>query len=727
MSTITQFPSGNTQYRIEFDYLARTFVVVTLVNSYNPTMNRVLEVGRDYRFLNPTMIEMLVDQSGFDIVRIHRQTGTDLVVDFRNGSVLTASDLTNAELQAIHIAEEGRDQTVDLAKEYADAAGSSAGNAKDSEDEARRIAASIQAAGKIGYITRRSFEKGFNVTTWNEALLWEEDGDYYRWDGTLPKNVPAGSTPESSGGIGLGAWVSVGDASLRSALQAEDGAKNIGSGKRKLIDNLNDIKHSGDYSTLQQAINDTTSRGRVLVSPGVYSESVSTGNADIEGSGYASLLKTGSEDYAIKVLQSVPHWERRSISKISLQGTATPNSVGVLYDPDDMLSGRWDISYVGMADFGVCIKKPTGNIGNTYQTVNFRASEYGYRAESVTGMHSGCDTFRDCYFQGISKYCIDIVNAQDGGGSVQIQDSIMEQCTGGGIRIDYNNIVPYTPIVIRNVWFELIATASTIDRDGSEEVPRQVKLINTPQAYVEESYLTNIELINSNLIARNCRIDTVSSNIYSMNVDANSSFIVENLYAGGEVGGVPIIKSVASQSGLFASSNLSLRGTPTVQAIKGAMGYHGTVRAADLYSGVVGSTTWTFPGTEEVTANCVEDGVAIGYGCAEVSINAGSSQLSSEIATITAGKWYVWGVNAKLVSGTGNFRFSEYISAGVIYTQDGKWTSTFGIGKAQSSGTIRLYLTAQTDTVIRLQNFFIVEFNTEADALAFCNARVAIG
>lgn len=218
MSTITQFPSGNTRYRIEFDYLARTFVVVTLVNSSNPALNRVLEVGRDYRFLSPTMIEMLVDQSGFDIVRIHRQTGTDLVVDFRNGSVLTASDLTNSELQAIHIAEEGRDQTVDLAKEYADAAGSSAGNAKDSEDEARRIAADIKAAGRFGYITRRSFEKGFNVTTWNEALLWEASGEYYRWDGEFPKIVPAGSTPDSTGEVKLGAWVSVGDASLAARL-----------------------------------------------------------------------------------------------------------------------------------------------------------------------------------------------------------------------------------------------------------------------------------------------------------------------------------------------------------------------------------------------------------------------------------------------------------------------------------------------------------------------------
>lgn len=245
MSTITQFPSGNTQYRIEFDYLARTFVVVTLVNSSNPAMNRVLEVGRDYRFLNPTMIEMLVDQSGFDIVSIHRQTGTDLVVDFRNGSVLTASDLTNSELQAIHIAEEGRDQTVDLAKEYADAAGSSAGNAKDSEDEARRIAASIKESGLIGYITSRSFEKGFNVTTWNEVLLWEEDGDYYRWDGTLPKNVPAGSTPETSGGIGRGAWVSVGDASLRSEISGKTGLSTIGK-----FSSIADLRNFDGYLSL---------------------------------------------------------------------------------------------------------------------------------------------------------------------------------------------------------------------------------------------------------------------------------------------------------------------------------------------------------------------------------------------------------------------------------------------------------------------------------------------
>lgn len=315
MSTITQFPSGNTQYRIEFDYLARTFVVVTLVNSSNPTLNRVLEVGRDYRFLNPTMIEMLADQSGFDIVRIHRQTGTDLVVDFRNGSVLTASDLTNAELQAIHIAEEGRDQTVDLAKEYADAAGTSAGNAKDSEDEARGIAASIKEAGRIGYITNRSFEKGFNVTAWNEVLLWEEDGEYYRWDGTLPKNAPAGSTPETSGGIGLGAWVSVGDASLRNQLNESDGFKLIGK--------------CDDISTLRTIEPDVDGQ-RIFVEK--HTTSIAPNESGDSGGGwfYADLAdSTTNDDNGVVIITSGGNRWKRDLSDVR---GITPKMFGAWMD-----------------------------------------------------------------------------------------------------------------------------------------------------------------------------------------------------------------------------------------------------------------------------------------------------------------------------------------------------------------------------------------------------------
>ncbi|HGN0426473.1 TPA: hypothetical protein ACKRKQ_000433 [Proteus mirabilis] len=68
--------------------------------------------------------------------------------------------------------------------------------------------------GSLGYVLVDSFEKGAEITTRYQALHWESNGEYYRWDGELPKYVPVNSTPENSGGIGLGNWVSVGDASL---------------------------------------------------------------------------------------------------------------------------------------------------------------------------------------------------------------------------------------------------------------------------------------------------------------------------------------------------------------------------------------------------------------------------------------------------------------------------------------------------------------------------------
>ncbi|MGL4725611.1 MAG: hypothetical protein ACRCWW_14085 [Scandinavium sp.] len=75
-----------------------------------------------------------------------------------------------------------------------------------------------QAILNYGYITKDSFEDGSTLSTANECLRWKSNGEYYRWDGAFPKVVPPGSTPDSTGGIGEGKWVSVGDAALRTEL-----------------------------------------------------------------------------------------------------------------------------------------------------------------------------------------------------------------------------------------------------------------------------------------------------------------------------------------------------------------------------------------------------------------------------------------------------------------------------------------------------------------------------
>ncbi|XHA15328.1 right-handed parallel beta-helix repeat-containing protein [Citrobacter farmeri] len=85
-----------------------------------------------------------------------------------------------------------------------------------------------QAILQYGWIPVGTFQDGATLTLPNQILKDETDGEYYRWDGELPKLVPAGSTPSSTGGVGPGAWLSIGDAVLRSALAGIDGYSFIG-------------------------------------------------------------------------------------------------------------------------------------------------------------------------------------------------------------------------------------------------------------------------------------------------------------------------------------------------------------------------------------------------------------------------------------------------------------------------------------------------------------------
>lgn len=67
-----------------------------------------------------------------------------------------------------------------------------------------------------------SFEEGATVTKATDAVWHIAGGQCYTWGGDLPKTVASDSTPDATGGIGLGAWVSVGDATAISRLASTD-------------------------------------------------------------------------------------------------------------------------------------------------------------------------------------------------------------------------------------------------------------------------------------------------------------------------------------------------------------------------------------------------------------------------------------------------------------------------------------------------------------------------
>ncbi|MCG5044342.1 GDSL-type esterase/lipase family protein [Enterobacteriaceae bacterium 155047] len=117
---------------------------------------------------------------------------------------------------------------------------------------------SQQAMAAYGYVilTGKTFTTGATINNPNEVLLNTADGEYYKWTGSFAsggKVVPENSTPASTGGIGPGVWIGVGDASLRAALAAPGGVNLVNGAAKQtdlnaLADRVDDVEESIFYS-----------------------------------------------------------------------------------------------------------------------------------------------------------------------------------------------------------------------------------------------------------------------------------------------------------------------------------------------------------------------------------------------------------------------------------------------------------------------------------------------
>lgn len=188
---LINYPVGQTQYDIPFPYLARPFVVVTLVNSTTPTLNRVLVVGNEYRFVTPTVIEILASTDGFDIVRLQRYTSSTRIVDFKDGSPLVAKDLNVAEVQSIHIAEEGRDYVLDVTTEASQIALEAAAQAQQYRDESEVFHDDIKGDKDLVFKYK---EEAWEAMLRAEMAASTANATQFILIDDLVKNIPGGNT-----------------------------------------------------------------------------------------------------------------------------------------------------------------------------------------------------------------------------------------------------------------------------------------------------------------------------------------------------------------------------------------------------------------------------------------------------------------------------------------------------------------------------------------------------
>lgn len=488
------------------------------------------------------------------------------------------------------------------------------------------------------------------------------------------------------------------------------------------------------YSSVQAAVADA-GRLQILEMPtGEFTGKIDLTSVNLRGDGGSTVVKpAGSFDAAVEVKQSTPHWQFRSGGDFAIDGTGTVGATGIRYDGTDQYAGRYNWRDMYISNLNKGIAKEAGNIANTFTGIGVQGCDWGYWAQSASEMHLGSDTLQNMHFDGISTYCV-YMNATAGaapgtfGGGVGgwwIKDSIMEASGGGGIYLKNKaGDCPTAPCGVSNVWMEAIATTPAIQVDGVAQKPRILKLIDTSIFFAEYTYLNNVELQNSNLVAYGCRVDNSDGHM-DISVDANSSFVAEQLYLNGSSGKDVLVRSVASQTGKIGQNwtpSMSMRGYLPE-------GYIYRVPGNKLVAKPFDSGTAVFGGTASSTGALQPQG-QLSQNCMYFEFpGAAEFELTDAAWQVTSGNWYVWGISSELIQGTPtSFRIGGDIGVGEVFTKQGQWVSTFGVAQASASGAVNLRLsTAGTGgVVLRLADYFVAEFATQAEAMRFANTRRAL-
>lgn len=480
-----------------------------------------------------------------------------------------------------------------------------------------------------------------------------------------------------------------------------------------------------------QALDKRLDQGqRVIVPSGSFTCSDAyVDRLQLEGASKLSTLKAGPG--AARVIDFGRHaedWNFYSIKNLAFDGNGK-QSDGVRFNDKtpglEEFGGRWSFRYCKFTNAKRGAFHEKGNIGNRYRDCSFKNNDFGLYLMSPSGgevMHTGATYMEGGEVSGSALAGIYVNDSQEGTGQHTFNNVIIEDNPGFGVFMDLNGKVPYSGVVFDNVWLESNATSPSVTIGGQTYTPRNIRLDNVPAVEFRNMYLSNIELNNSKAVASNCRIDDAQGQGLRLFVDEDSALVCDNLFMMGAVGPVPFVRSIAFQGRSSNSTNLSVRGPLAVgySAISGRALYNETFS---------GDGPWGFVGTVSRNATKVSDGV-ISASCAELTIDSGQQLVFNKRSAPTPGKWVVWGVHAKLMSGSLTRSEIGYDHLfGAVYLRPGQWVRSYGlqkIGDSVAENGLFFSNSSGSPATVRIADMYAAEFDTFEEAIEFCNSRIAV-
>ncbi len=157
-----------------------------------------------------------------------------------------------------------------------------------------------------------SFDTGATLNIKNELLV-HTDGTYY-WNGTLPKYVPAGSTPDSTGGVSDTAWKLVGDVRLRADLASNSAGKGADLVKFKTGNSVQRLVDSDGFNIIGKFAQVADLRS-VAASAGmtVLVKEHTTGRGALGGGQFVAVASTIDDDNGVYISSGTPGvtWVRK--------------------------------------------------------------------------------------------------------------------------------------------------------------------------------------------------------------------------------------------------------------------------------------------------------------------------------------------------------------------------------------------------------------------------------